>query len=402
VSDTFAYLLNQMFPDGLADATYRDPKNTFLALLKKDTKANGSLFEVAVQTTAGGGRSADFATGKANNNGGTGKRFAFPYKDDFAWARIDAKDMAASRANGAIVPALEHAMKNAMANIKRSLASSVAGDGSGRIGRIAAIPATTPAGSFRLADWRDLVHFQTGMYLETNPTRTGSAGTMQTGRALITRIVMSRTNPLVYFTAEGGWAPEVNDFVYAEGDYDAKIQGIQAWIPVTAPTTGDSFGGVDRSVDTQRLAGIRVDASAATTHTEALLTSGEEFHVFTAETTHVILSPADWIQLELEQEGKKRLVEVENDYKLGITGLQLEDGSVAIQDPYFPKGFAYRINRDTWTLMSMGEAPHLANEDGLKMLRVGDADAFESMLRYWANLKCDAPDQNGVVTLPAI
>lgn len=399
---TFAYLLNQMFPDGLADATFRDPKNTFLAMMKKDTKANGSFFEVAVQTTNGGGRSADFATGKANNNGGTGKRFAFTYKDDFAWARIDAKDMAASKAGGGVVPALELSMKNAMANIRRSLASSVAGDGTGTIGQISAIAPTTPAGSFRLADWRQLVHFQTGMYLESNPTRVGSPGTIRAGRALVTRIVMDRVNPLVYFTAEGGWAPVVDDFVFTEGDYGAKIQGIQAWIPVTAPAPGDNFGGVDRSVDAQRLAGIRVDVSGEPTHTEALLASGEEFAIFTSTTSHIILSPADWIQLEREQESKKRLVDVENEYKIGIVGLQLEDGSIAVQDPYFPKGFAYRVDMDTWTLMSMGEAPHLANEDGLKMLRVSDADAFEAMLRYWANLKCDAPDRNGVVTLPTI
>lgn len=402
MADTFAYLLNEMFPDGLADATYRDPKNTFLAMVKKDTKAHGSLFEVAVQITAGGGRSADFATGKANNNGGTGVRFGFDYKDDFAWARIDAKDMAAAKAGGGIVPALEHSMKNAMANIKRSLAASIAGDGTGCIGQISAIPATTPAGSFRLSDWRQLVHFQTGMYLETNPTRAGAPGTIRTGRALVTRIVMSRTNPLVYFTAEGGWAPVVNDFVYADGDYGKKIQGIQAWIPVTAPTPGDSFGGVDRSVDAQRLSGIRVDVSGEASHTEALLASGEEFSIYTAKTTHIILSPADWIQLEREQENKKRLVDVENEYQIGIVGLQLEDGSIAVQDPYFPKGYAYRVNIDTWTLMSMGDAPHLANEDGLKMLRVGDADAFEAMMRYWANLKCDAPYENGVVTLPTI
>lgn len=402
MADTFAYLLNQMFPDGLADATYRDPKNTFLALMKKDTKANGSLFEVAIQTTAGGGRSADFAVGKANNNGGTGKRFAFDYKNDYSWARIDAKDMAAARAGGGVVPALEHAMKNTMRNIKRSLASAVAGDGSGRIGKISAIPPTTAAGTFRLNDWRDLVHFQVGMYLETNPTRTGSAGTIRAGRALVTGVSDSRTDPRIAFTAEGGWAPVVDDFVYAEGDYDAKIQGIQAWIPVVAPTVGDSFGGVDRSTNPRQLAGIRVDVSGEATHTEALLSSGEEFQVYTAETTHVILSPADWIQLEREQEEKKRLVNVENEYKIGIVGLQLEDGSIAVCDPYFPKGFAYRVNIDTWTLMSMGDAPHLANEDGLKMLRVSDADAFEAMMRYWANLKCDAPDENGVVTLPAI
>jgi hypothetical protein len=402
-SDNFAYLLNKMFPDGLADATYRDPRNTFLALVKKNPKAYGSSFEVALQTTLGGARSADFATAKANiNTGGpSGKKMLFPYVDDFAFARVEAKDMAAAKAAGGVVDALDHEMKMALKNIRRSLASSIAGDGTGKIGRILAIPNTTPAGSFSLTSARDLKHFMNGQRLVTNPTLTGSAGTQRAGTALVTKVVKSGSSALIYYTVESGWAPVANDYVFIQGDYGAKINGVQAWIPVTAPASGDSFGGVDRSVAPRELAGLRVDASSETTVRDALIASGAEFSEYGMNSTHIILAPTDYTRLEKELEDSKRIVDVTNEYNIGLKGIELSDGTLVVQDPYFPSGYAYRLNLDTWELMSMGEAPHIANEDGLKMLRVADADAFDAQLRYWANLKCTDPSDNGVITLPA-
>lgn len=401
MADNFAFLLNKMFPNGLADATYRDPKNTLLALISKNPKAHGDSFEVAVQTSAGGGSGSNFAKSKANNNGIQGKKFRFEYADDFSWARIGAKDMAAAKAQGGVADVLDVAMRSAMKKIKRRLAGGLAGDGSGCIGKISAIPPTTTAGSFKLADYRDARFIEEGDVLVSNPTRVGSEGTMRAGTALVTKVQRGRTAGIVFFTASGGWAPVVNDFIYIDGDYGKRINGIPAWIPDTAPAPGDSFGGVDRSVDDFKLAGIRVDMSAEATHAKALLLGMEDFSTYSAQTDYIITSPYDFKVLEDELEDKKRIVEIPNEYELGLSGIKLADGSVVVADPWFPKGRAYPLTLDTWTLMSMGEAPHVADEDGLKMLRVSDADAFEAMIRAWSNVKCEDPSQNGVIILPA-
>ena len=43
---------------------------------------------------------------------------------------------------------------------------------------------------------------------------------------------------------------------------NAKPSGLAAWIPSVAPTVGDNFYGVDRSIDSTRLAGVRYNGSA--------------------------------------------------------------------------------------------------------------------------------------------
>jgi hypothetical protein len=403
---TVAYLLNKMFPKGLADTTFRDPKNTFLALVGKDPAAKGDSFEVALQYSLGGGRSADFATAKRNNNGGAGGKMRFGYADDFAWARVPAKEWQAAKNNGGVTDILDLKFSNAMRKIKRSLATGVAGDGTGNFGRIAFLAGTgspvVPAGAFRLADWRQTQSIEVGDVIQSNPIRSGSPGTMRAGTAVITKVTRGRASGgLIYYTAVGGWSPVVNDYLYVEGDYGVKINGVQAWIPDVAPTTGDNFGGVDRSVDDVRLAGIRVDMTGQSAYEDALVLGMEEFRTYSADTSIIITSPYDFTRLENELGDKKRIVDIPNRYELGLTGLKMADGSVLTQDPWFPKGKAYPLALDTWTLMSIGDAPHLADEDSLKMLRVSDADAFDAMMRSWANLKCDDPSQNGVILLPA-
>src|SRR5690606_15045282 len=44
------------------------------------------------------------------------------------------------------------------------------------------------------------------------------------------------------------------------GDYNAKLSGLGAWIPASAPSVTPFFG-VDRTVDVTRLAGVRVSSA---------------------------------------------------------------------------------------------------------------------------------------------
>lgn len=393
----FGYILNRMYPDGLADSTFRDPKNTLLALIGKDTEAHGSGFEVSFQYSLGGGQSADYATARKNNTTGSGKKAFFTYKNDYAFAYIDAKDMAAAKNGGGIVPALEYAMRNAMKRSRQSHARGVWGDGSGVLAKVK----TVTTGSFTVTDWRDLKNVAKDVVLQANPVRTGSIGTIRAGTMLVTAVDRNVVTPTVYYTAVGGFTGlAVNDFLYIEGDYDSKIQGVPAWIPDTAPVAGDSFGNIDRSTDPQRLAGLRVDMSSASTQEQALELGMEQFDVYNCDTTHVFVSPSNYIRLGQELSAKKRIIDVPNKYQIGIKGILLANGATLLEDPYCPINRAYCLDINTWTLMSMGDTPHLVDEDKLKMLRVATADAFEAILRSWPNVKCEDPSQNGVIFLP--
>ncbi len=67
-----------------------------------------------------------------------------------------------------------------------------------------------------------------------------------------------------------------------------------------------------------------------------------------------------------------------------------------------PEGREYLLQMDTLELISLGDVPHIKKyEDGLTMLRVGNADAGEVRVVYYANLTCNAPGWNGAFQIAA-
>ena len=70
-----------------------------------------------------------------------------------------------------------------------------------------------------------------------------------------------------------------------------------------------------------------------------------------------------------------------------------------IPDQNCPNGVAYMIQLDVWKLYSLGKAPRILSGDGLKQLRVSDADAVEVRVGYYAQLGCRAPGWNVRISL---
>lgn len=399
---TFQYIINKMFPNGLADATFDEATSSFAAMVRKNPDGLGDSFEVAVQHSAGGGRSSDFAKAQTNDNGPRGKKFRVYWADDYARASIPAKDMLAAKkkGGGAIVDLVEHRIGTAIKKVKRSIGHGLAGDGSGVFGVInAAVGGTTTSGGFTLGtfsvtDRRGLVFLEDGDVCGSWTARKG--GTADTGTFIVDRI--NRTLGQVSYRTNTGWAPTGGRHLAIDGDYGVKMLGLSAWLPSTDPSPGEDFAGVDRSVDRMKLAGVRVDMTAYN-HEEALTQGMEEFNLYGAETSHVFTSPFDFHQLETILGARKVIVDVPNEFGLGLKGIRLANGATILPDRWIPKGAAYPLNLDTWELVSLDEAPHLVMDDGLKMARVSNADAFEARIRLFGNLKCEDPSQNGVILL---
>src|SRR5262249_2481726 len=107
--------------------------------------------------------------------------------------------------------------------------------------------------------------FNKGVQLEfaaDNGTGTSPVGrrgspdrlTVQSGnRDAGTAVTSAALNTVSSITAD--------DYIFRRGDYGAAVTGLPGWCPPTAPTTGDSFFGLDRTVDPVRLSGTRVTGS---------------------------------------------------------------------------------------------------------------------------------------------
>lgn len=132
-------------------------------------------------------------------------------------------------------------------------------DSFGGRGKVASLPGSNV---ITTVDPLDIVNIQVGMPLRASTNANGSSP--RTGTATVTAVDIDNGQFTVDATANiTGLA--VNDFLFVSTEIgQLALEGLSLCTPLTAPTAGDSFRGLDRSSDVQRLAGSRLTTSTAT------------------------------------------------------------------------------------------------------------------------------------------
>ena len=111
-----------------------------------------------------------------------------------------------------------------------------------------------------LTDAADVRNFKIGMTIGADDTSTGLSP--RTGSTTITAIDEDLgTITLASAAAITGFAN--NDYLFVAGDPGTCMEGFEKCTPLTAPTAGDSFRGIDRSTDVRGYAGVRVTATGS-------------------------------------------------------------------------------------------------------------------------------------------
>lgn len=384
--------------DRVENLVYSD--NPLLALMPKKTDAGGR--NIPLPTIHGNpqGRSATFSNAQTNKNNSQLKDFVLTRVSDYSLADIDNETMEASRGDAnAFLEAATVEIDGALQSITRSLAIAMYRDGSGSIGVISSGEGTP---TVTLTNAEDVVNFEVGQVLQVSATKTG--GAVRAGTVTLTAVDRSAGT----LTASGNWtagiaAAVAGDFIYQDGDYDGKISGLEAWVPATAPVGGDNHFGVDRSVDTTRLAGVRYDGSSDPIE-EALINGASRIAREGGAPGHCFLNFADYAELEKALQAKVRYEDVEVPAaEFGFRALVLSGPRGPIRvfpDHNCPDGFAFMLTMPTWKLYSVGEAPKILESDGLRVLRNAAADSVEVRTGYYAQMGCRAPGWNGIITLP--
>jgi hypothetical protein len=198
-----------------------------------------------------------------------------------------------------------------------------------------------------------------------------------------------------------------NQYVFALGDYDAKVSGISSWIPSTV-AGGDSFFGVNRSSDRVRLAGWYLDKSG-TPVDEALYDSLVEITDFSMGNPKVIFINAnDWALLSKMQSSRVIIqqgagAQQKAQYGFGAITIMGPRGPVeVIMDPDCPDKEAAVLDMDTWHLLYKGKEPiFISAVDGLEVARIYNADGAECRMKFNGQLACSAPGHNARVILRA-
>lgn len=398
---TFDAALKQHYtPDRVFNMVYA--QNPFLAMVPKMERFGGRNLPIPIVYGVTSGRSASFATAYANKNPGSYEDFVLTRAKDYSLADVENEVAEASRGDAnAFMDAVTSEVDLAIRSITRSLAPSLYGSGSGSLGAIASGEGTV---TITLSDTESVVNFEKGMVVVASSTDGGGGAPDRVGGAAkVTITGVDRDAGTL--TAAAAWDTLItdiaaSDFLFVEGDYDAKVSGLAAWIPSTVTAT--SFFGVDRTQDSTRLGGVRI-TQGATPIDEALLSLSRRIgreggapdvcfmnHNRFSEVENALGSKVEFGQFDLPLG------------KIGFKTLRIAGptGPISVvADHNCPDDKAYMLTMNTWKLYSLGPAPHILQLDGQRILRNAALDSYEIRVGYYGNLACKAPGYSGVLEL---
>lgn len=389
-------------PDRLKDESYKN--NPFLASRRKFEDFQGDELPIPLRYGNPQGRSATFSKAKSNKTSVKLKGFKVTRSKDYCLADVDGETIAATASDvGAFARATVVETDGAFNSISNMLAHDLFQEGSGTLGQIEA-GATVAATSIPLEDDNDIVHFEVGMTLVLADAKSG--GSLRNSGATIQVTSVDRDNAKVGFAANltaSIAAAAAGDYFVADGDYDSKIKGLAAWIPSTVTAT--TFFGVDRTVDTIRLGGIRFNASGYGL-VEGIKAACARVAREGGKPTSMWVSYDQWINISNALEGQKRYGQMKaDDGRIGFDTLILDGPTGPIDivpDRSCQTNIGWLLQDDTWEIASVGTVPRVLDWDNAgKWLRNSDADSIEFRTGYYAQLVCDAPGWNARITLPS-
>ena len=391
---TFAAALKQHYTnERIENMVYKD--NPFLAMVAKYEDFGGENLKLPIKYGIPQGRSATFSDAQANKTNTQLKAFLLTRQADYSLASIANETIEASKGNAnAFMEAATVEIDGAIESATRSLAIACYGDGSGAIGQVLAT--TSSVATFTLKQIDDVTNFEVGMQLKLNATKTGSSGTLSTA---VTVDGVNRDTGVITLSASASLTAD--HFIYQEGDYDAKIKGLNAWVPSSAPGSTDSFFGVNRSSDATRLGGIRFDGSSLPIE-EALIGGASRVAREGGKPDVCFMNYSNFADLEKALGSKVSYVDVKASPEIGFRGILVHGprGPIkVIPDQNCPKDVAFMLQMDVWKLYSLGKAPKILDSDGLKFLRDSSADSVEVRVGYYAQLGCRGPGYNVRIAL---
>lgn len=392
-------------------------KNPTLALLPKAEDMRGKNRTVPMWYRTGQGVSATFATAQNRIAAGGYENWVLTRVKGYGLGRLENEVIEASKGDKAAFMAATAEIDGVFHQVTRDLAISVFRSANGARGVIGSIDSGDGTNDrITLATRADITNFEVGMWL-TCSTGGTSAGIAGSPTAYVVSRIDRQAGQLYMGTAIGtavnivsdGWAAA--DSLHREGDITTasdtlKLSGFDEWIPSTAPTSGDSHFTVDRSVDVERLSGLRVDGSSMSVE-DALLEGAAALHEVGAMPDLVIMGPMQFKNLirELGSKVQHDIVKSPDYAKIGFRSVKLYTAAGVmdvVPDHNCQADTAWMLTKNTWKLYSMGGAPRMLTYgpgDGARWLRVSDEDAVEYRVGWYGQLGCNAPGHNARITL---
>ncbi len=396
--------------------TYKD--NPTLAMLAKEEKFPGKYFPNPVVYGLSQGASATFGSAYNNQSSPQVAEFLVTRVADFSLATIDGQLLAAAQTDpGAFIDGAELMIDAAFQTAVNRISSAIFRNGAGTIGQISSVVLVSGTTfTVTLTNPDDAVQFEGGQTLVAVQFVDGT-GTAPTDVAVITQVnrnagtltVTSSTNivanwPTLYYLAVQGDLPTTaNQNFQPVGSTGTnnllKIAGFAAWLPIGTLSVSDSFFGVNRNADVQRLAGVSFDGRALSLE-EALLQGTGRIALNGGRVDTGICSYSTYTSLIIALGSKVQYID-EKIGEIGFRGVMVNGANTVMSvfpDRNCPDGVIYCLEMDSWVLRSQNPAPHILKYmDEIEILRVPGQDAAELRVGMYGNLYTKRPAHNGVI-----
>jgi hypothetical protein len=412
-----AGILKELYDDQKIQwLTYKD--NPTLAMMKKEEKFPGKYFPVPVVYGLSQGASATFSSAYNNQSSPTVAEFLVTRVADFSLATIDGQLLAAAQTDpGAFIDGAELMIDAAFQTATNRLASAMFRNGAGTIGQVSSVANVSGTTyTVTLANPDDAVQFEIGQVLMavqfvdasgTAPSDTFSVTAVNRNTGVLTGT--SATNivvnwPTTYWLAVQGDLPNSSNNNFQPAGSTGtnsllKLAGFAAWLPLAGPPTSDSFFGVNRNLDVQRLAGVTFNGSNLSIE-EALLQGTGRIALNGGRVDTGICSYATYTALITSLGSKVQYID-EKIGEIGFRGVQVNGANTVMSvfpDRSCPDGLIYCLEMDSWVLRSQNPAPHILKYmDEIEILRVPGVDAAELRVGMYGNMYTNRPGHNGVI-----
>lgn len=387
-------------PQVIQDMSYKD--NPWFSMISKDENAGGGkYYPQPTIWSASQGVAGTFSDAQANQTAPQIGEFMVTLKEDFGFATIANRliESASTDRESFIKPAKQN-IDQMLRTLGNHIAAGGFRSGTGTIGKISTI-GSVGTGVIQLDDPESVAQFERNQVLRANATDGGVSPRDARGYVISVDRVLAQvtvaTSGLGGVAANpSGWT--TGDYLYVQGNLNTRPSGLDAWIPATKPSSGESFYSVDRSVDT-RLYGINFDGSGYSVE-EALITGSKFIGREGGKTNACITNYTSYNAIDVSQESRR--VRMEASPTLFFTGVSVNGHKGEFDvfpDRNCPGKVAYLLQTDTWKMISTNAVPHIFRGDGTEMLRLSNADAMEVRAVAYYNYVCNAPGYNGRVTL---
>lgn len=374
----------------LADQSMRDhPRYKRLA---KPGGFTGKKFGYAIKNGNGQGIAGLFSAARSGASAMVGEQLEAERRKKYGIITLDGEAIrAASDDDGAFLTLVKNETNGIIKELGDTLAFDAYRDKTGMRGRRSS--ASTNVITLTAQD--DVRNFKRGMTIQASPNADGSSP--RTGTAKIVGLSYSAST-ITLDNAAGITSFANNDYLFRNGDIGYGVDGLAICTPLVAPTAGDSFRGIDRSVDVERLAGSRIN-DTATSLEENIGLLAVQIKQYGGTVTTGWLNPIRFHQIARRGNAKVEMVEAGGTFKWGFERIMIVTAGATIElisDPDCPTDLFYLTNPESEYLKTLDELPHVVMDDGNPNLRMSDEDAIEARLRSMHNYIQEAPLDFGV------